>query len=250
MTTIKEAQKMTVKELNEHLFYHWDTLGKAQKEVNRRLTNEEEAVKKIAELEKIRDEQFEQSRALALLYNQQVAQIAELEKEVERLKATAVYIYCNKIMVAENGKDKLSMMIDHMSLCEKHPVYKIGNLLVEIERLKADKRELVEALEAIRKVVVVACGDKAPYIKIALNLLERLDAALAKCPEGHDTRHFYSWLDEIKRLLDKVESLQCCGNCMYSCDCCPQKKEQELEAFNCCEHWQSDDLTAEERIKG
>ena len=107
--------------------------------------------------------------------------IAELEKEVERLKATAVCIYCNKIMVADNGKDKLSMMIDHMALCDKHPMYNIGNLLVEIDRLKFDKRELVEALEAIRKVVVVACGDKAPYIKIAL---ERLDAALAKHKEA------------------------------------------------------------------
>ena len=45
MTTIKEPQEMTIKELNEHLFYHWDTLGKVQKEVNRRLTDGEEAVK-------------------------------------------------------------------------------------------------------------------------------------------------------------------------------------------------------------
>jgi hypothetical protein len=50
-------------------------------------------------------------------------------------------------MIADNGKDKLSMMIDHMSLCDKHPMYKIGNLLVEIDRLKKDKRELVEELE-------------------------------------------------------------------------------------------------------
>ena len=76
-----------------------------------------------------------------------MARVKELEKEVERLKATAVCIYCNKIMVADNGKDKLSMMIDHMSLCDKHPMYKIGNLLIEIDRLKSDKRELVEALE-------------------------------------------------------------------------------------------------------
>ena len=51
----------------------------------------------------------------------------------------------------------------------------------KVAELENDKRELVEALEAIRKVVVVACGDKAPYIKIAL---ERLDAALAKHKEG------------------------------------------------------------------
>ena len=51
----------------------------------------------------------------------------------------------------------------------------------KIMELEKDKRELVEALEAIRKVVVVACGDKAPYIKIAL---ERLDAALAKHKEA------------------------------------------------------------------
>ena len=82
-----------------------------------------------------------------------------------------------------------------------------------------------------------------------LNCEERL-ANLAKCQEGHDTRHFYSWLDEIKRLLDKVESLQCCGNCLHGSDSCHQVKEQELSAFNCCEHWEFDVLTAEERIKG
>jgi len=51
----------------------------------------------------------------------------------------------------------------------------------KVAELENDKRELVEVLEAIRKVVVVACGDKAPYIKIAL---ERLDAALAKHKEA------------------------------------------------------------------
>lgn len=92
MTTIKEPQEMTIKELNEHLFYHWDTLGKVQKEVNRRLTDGEEAVK-------------------------------------------------------------------------------MNN------------------------------------------------------------------------------DLKCCGNCLHGSDSCPQVKEQELSAFNCCEHWEFDVLTAEERIK-
>ena len=78
---------------------------------------------------------------------------------------------------------------------------------------------------------------------------ERLEK-LATCKEGHDTRHFYSWLDEIKRLLGRVESLKCCGNCAYSHDNCEQMKEQNLLYFHLCEHWQFDRLTREERIKG
>ena len=73
---------------------------------------------------------------------------------------------------------------------------------------------------------------------------------LATCHEGHDTRHSYSRLDEIKRLLDKVESHQCCGNCVDSYNSCPQMKEQDLLPFNSCEHWQWDNMTAAERIKG
>jgi len=48
-------------------------------------------------------------------------------------------------------------------------------------RLIAAAPDLYEALVEIRQVVVVACGDSAPYIKVAL---ARLDAALAKAKSG------------------------------------------------------------------
>ena len=31
---------------------------------------------------------------------------------------------------------------------------------------------------------------------------------LAQCPEGHDTRHFYGWLDEIDKLQAEIERLK------------------------------------------
>ena len=35
---MKNPKEMSTKELNEYMFFHWDTLGKVQKEVNRRLS--------------------------------------------------------------------------------------------------------------------------------------------------------------------------------------------------------------------
>ena len=79
-----------------------------------------------------------------------------------------------------------------------------------------------------------------------LNCEERL-ANLAKCQEGHDTRHFYSWLDEIKRLLDKVESLQCCGNCknnhITNIDTYCEITGEEVNSHKTCAKWKSDGLT-------
>lgn len=80
------------------------------------------------------------------------AQIAALTEANEKLKSTTVCVYCGKKLITENGKDKLAMIIDHMSLCEKHPVNKISGLLVEIDRLTADKKELVEGLSRILDV--------------------------------------------------------------------------------------------------
>ena len=56
MATIKDPKDMTVKELNQHFFYHFDTLGKVQKEVNKRLREGETAIKAMIELDKLKSE--------------------------------------------------------------------------------------------------------------------------------------------------------------------------------------------------
>ena len=52
------------------------------------------------------------------------------------------------------------------------------------------------------------------------------------------------------RLIEENKSLKCCGNCVALYSSCPQMKEQDLLPFNACEHWQWDNMTREERIKG
>ena len=59
----------------------------------------------------------------------------------------------------------------------------------------------------------------------------------------------YNGID-IDEVIKMNNDLCCCGNCLHGSDSCPQVKEQELSAFNCCEHWEFDGLTAAERIKG
>ena len=48
----------------------------------------------------------------------------KLEEEVERLKLTAVCVYCGKVMVADKIENKMDVIIEHMSNCEKHPLPK------------------------------------------------------------------------------------------------------------------------------
>ena len=59
----------------------------------------------------------------------------------------------------------------------------------------------------------------------------------------------YNGID-IEEIIKMNNDLQCCGNCVALYSSCPQMKEQDLLPFNSCEHWQWDNLTAEERIKG
>ena len=56
-----------------------------------------------------------------------------LEKEVEKHKRTAICMYCGTVQQTKDGQEKLAMIIEHMAVCEKHPVPK---LLMEIEDLK------------------------------------------------------------------------------------------------------------------
>ena len=56
--------------------------------------------------------------------------------------------------------------------------------------------------------------------------------------------------DEILQLRKMNNDLKCCGNCVALYSSCPQMKEQDLLPFNACEHWQWDNMTREERIKG
>lgn len=37
---------------------------------------------------------------------------------------------------------------------------------------------------------------------------ERRIEALAQCPEGHDTRHYYGWLDDIDKKDAEIAALK------------------------------------------
>ena len=69
----------------------------------------------------------------------------------------------------------------------------------------------------------------------------------------NQTTMLESLIEVLKKQMAIIEQqandLKCCGNCLHGSDSCHQVKEQELSAFNCCEHWEFDVLTAEERIK-
>ena len=56
-----------------------------------------------------------------------------LEKEVEKHKRTAVCMYCGTVQQTKDGQGKLAMIIEHMTVCDKHPVPK---LLGDIENMK------------------------------------------------------------------------------------------------------------------
>lgn len=50
-----------------------------------------------------------------------------------------------------------------------------------IAQLTTSHYELLEVLKEARSVIAIACGDKAPYARIALN---RIDAALGQAQKG------------------------------------------------------------------
>ena len=114
--------------------------------------------------------------------------IAKLFEENEKLKArvselesTAVCMYCNAILHTKEGQAKIDMVIEHMAVCEKHPV---SGLLAKVEQLTADKRELVEAMELMINVFSVRNGEPGPDMHIEILVHDKAQALIAKHKEG------------------------------------------------------------------
>jgi hypothetical protein len=70
---------------------------------------------------------------------------------------------------------------------------------------------------------------------------------------GHSEK--YAFAERVtnnltKMIIEKTKvnnDLYCCGNCVYTNDCCPNNDGQSFRAYNCCKHWKSDNLTEVER---
>lgn len=69
-----------------------------------------------------------------------IRRFEDMEKEVEKHKRTAICMYCGTVQQTKDGQEKLAMIIEHMAVCEKHPVPK----------LLAEKAELEKELESWR----------------------------------------------------------------------------------------------------
>jgi hypothetical protein len=78
--------------------------------------------------------------------------MAEKDKEIERIKSSCVCAYCGKIQtVPINYPDeKLAVMIEHMAVCEKHPVPILLERALKAEAELAEEQAYWE--NAIRKL--------------------------------------------------------------------------------------------------
>jgi len=104
-------------------------LAKAQKEIER--------LKEQLRLTNI-DWQTEAAENAALR-----TELAEKEKEIERLRKRSVCVYCGKI--TEHEGDKLAEIIEHMAVCEKHPIHRA----IKAESELAELRERLKLVEEV-----------------------------------------------------------------------------------------------------
>lgn len=98
-------------------------------------------------------------------------------------------------------------------------------VIPEIERTISKRNELNELAEESKKHFI---GETA--IRIERIEREKRLENLAQCPEGHDTRHFYSWLDEIDELKKEIKVYE---RDLHECEMNYEKKflrVQELES--------------------
>lgn len=86
-----------------------------------------------------------------------------LEKEVEKHKRTAICMYCGTVQQTKDGQEKLTMIIEHMAVCEKHPVpillAKIATLEKELESWRNSKDGIMAENEALAAAAI----EKPPY---------------------------------------------------------------------------------------
>ena len=89
----------------------------------------------------------------------------ELEKEVEKHKRTAICMYCGTVQQTKDGQEKLTMIIEHMAVCEKHPIpillSKVEVLEKELESWRNSRDGVMADIEALALKVInlVCCGN-------------------------------------------------------------------------------------------
>jgi len=111
------------------------------------------------------------------------AENGRLHNRVKELESSTFCVYCGKVSYTKEGQSKLDMMISHMAECDKHPA---AGLLVEIERLKSDKWELVKACETFSKKYKQWISDYSKVVQKDRfhDDLIKLLSAVAKHKEG------------------------------------------------------------------
>jgi hypothetical protein len=130
--------------------------------------------------------------------------IAKLFEENERLKeriseleSTAVCMYCNAVLHTKDDQAKIDMVIEHMAVCEKHPV---AGLLAKIDQLKdelssyqkevdspADIRELKGWIKQYEGIAIENGKLKADKRELVDKYHELLFSVATKFP--NETRH-------------------------------------------------------------
>jgi hypothetical protein len=136
--------------------------------------------------------------------------IDPLQAEVDKLKRTTVCSYCGAIQVAAEGQDKLEMIIEHLSICQKHPVPK---LLAEVEEWKSlavaeglKIEELTAELAAERTHSATSdfcssewkndCDELKGVIKRALDIISQFVPG-----SREEELEYKNWIDDAKAYL-------------------------------------------------
>lgn len=94
----------------------------------------------------LREDCFQHDNWFALAIQEQ---LAEKDKEIERLKSRATCAYCGHVVECKSPFEKIEKMIDHMAVCEKHPVPK---LIARAEKAEAENAALRESLKSTEEV--------------------------------------------------------------------------------------------------
>lgn len=59
-------------------------------------------------------------------------EIENLKDEIDTLKKKSVCVYCGHIQISEKVEDKMNDMIEHMAVCENHPVVKLLGIIQKL----------------------------------------------------------------------------------------------------------------------
>ncbi len=93
---------------------------------------------KVKELELENEVLREQNFAMNKNAIENKQQIADLQQKLENLKCKSVCVYCGHIHISEKAENKLNDMVDHMAVCENHPVPKLLGIIQVLQNWFVD----------------------------------------------------------------------------------------------------------------